>query len=187
MKLSEHFTKEELTYSDTAVKYKVANEPTEQQLKVLKHTCEYLLEPLRKLLNDNFVGTVYRGQPIKKVIIKITSGIRTKILNQTLKKEGYKPSETSQHCTGEAVDIQVILITEKDVRIYLSYLETYNLIKLWVKMGVLSVDQCIQEASYNSKKMLWEYWVHISHSAWGKTRDRKQFLIYKNGFYYKDY
>ena len=186
MKLSEHFTKEELTYSDTAVKYKVANEPTEQQLKVLKHTCEHLLEPLRKLLNDNFVGTVYRGQPIKKVIIKITSGIRTKILNQTLKKEGYKPSETSQHCTGEAIDIQVILITEKDVKIYLSYLETYNLIKLWVKMDVLSVDQCIQEASYNSKKMLWEYWVHISHSAWGKTRDRKQFLIYANGIYKND-
>ena len=108
------------------------------------------------------------------------------ILNQTLKKEGYKPSETSQHCTGEAVDIQVILITEKDVKIYLSYLETYNLIKLWVKMGVLSVDQCIQEASYNSKKMLWEYWVHISHSAWGKTRDRKQFLIYANGDYKND-
>lgn len=186
MKLSDNFTVEEFTYSETAIKYKVENKPTPQQLKVLKHTCEYLLEPLRKLLNDNFVGTVYKGVLIKKVIINITSGLRTKIVNQLLRKEGYNPSDTSQHCTGEAVDIQVILITENNVRIYLSYLETYNLIKLWVKMGVLSVDQCIQEASYNSKKMLWEYWVHISHSAWGRSRDRKQFKIYANGVYRND-
>lgn len=180
MKLSEHFTKEELIYSATAIKYKVVNEPTPQQLKVLKHTCEYLLEPLRKLLNDNFVGTVYRGQLIKKVIIKITSGLRTKTVNQLLRKEGYNPSDTSQHCTGEAVDIEVVLIGENNVRIVLYYIELYNLIKLWVRLGVLSVDQCIQEKSGGA------LWVHLSHSAWGRSRDRKQFKVYVNGIYKND-
>ena len=58
MRLSEHFTTEELLYSTTAIKYGVKNEATPQQLKVLKHTCIYLLEPLRKLLNNNFITSI---------------------------------------------------------------------------------------------------------------------------------
>ena len=181
MRLSEHFTKEELTYSATAIKYAVKNEPTPQQIKVLKHTCTYLLEPLRKLLNDNFVDTTYNKKTVKYVYINITSGLRTKTVNELLKKEGYKPSNTSQHCTGEAVDIQAVLVFKDGSKFILPYNETYLMVKLWVKMGVLSVDQCIQE------KQGAMFWVHLSHSAWGKSRDRKQFLKYDGINYINDF
>lgn len=181
MRLSEHFTKEELTYSATAIKYAVKNEPTPQQIKVLKHTCTYLLEPLRKLLNDNFVDTTYNKKTVKYVYINITSGLRTKTVNELLKKEGYKPSNTSQHCTGEAVDIQAVLVFKDGSKFILPYNETYLMVKLWVKMGILSVDQCIQE------KQGAMFWVHLSHSAWGKSRDRKQFLKYDGINYINDF
>lgn len=181
MQLTEHFTKEELLYSQTAIKYNVKNEPTPQQIKVLKHTCTYLLEPLRKLLNDNFVDTTYNKKTVKYVYINITSGLRTKTVNALLKKEGYHPSETSQHCTGEAVDIQAVLVFKDGSKFILPYTETYLMIKLWVKMGVLSVDQCIQE------KQGAMFWVHLSHSAWGKTKDRKQFLKFNGATYINDF
>lgn len=181
MQLSEHFTKEELLYSTTAIKYGVKNEATPQQLKVLKHTCIYLLEPLRKLLNNNFINTTYNKKTVKRVYISITSGLRTKIVNSLLKKEGYKPSDTSQHCTGEAVDIQVVLVFKDDLEVVLPYTQTYSLIKLWVKMGVLSVDQCIQEKQGS------QCWVHVSHSAWGKTKDRKHFLKFDGKNYINDF
>lgn len=181
MRLSEHFTKEELTYSATAIKYAVKNEPTPQQIKVLKHTCTYLLEPLRKLLNDNFVDTTYNKKTVKYVYINITSGLRTKTVNALLKKEGYHPSETSQHCTGEAVDIQAVLVFKDGSKFILPYNETYLMVKLWVKMGVLSVDQCIQEKQGS------QCWVHISHSAWGKTKDRKHFLKFDGKNYINDF
>lgn len=181
MHLSEHFTTEELLYSTTAIKYGVKNEATPQQLKVLKHTCLYLLEPLRKLLNNNFINTTYNKKTVKRVYISITSGLRTKIVNSLLKKEGYKPSDTSQHCTGEAVDIQVVLVFKDDLEVVLPYTQTYSLIKLWVKMGVLSVDQCIQEKQGS------QCWVHVSHSAWGKTKDRKHFLKFDGKNYINDF
>ena len=43
MRISEHFTIEELTYSDTAIKYKASNLPTEFHKKTLKHTCSKVL------------------------------------------------------------------------------------------------------------------------------------------------
>ena len=49
-----------------------------------------------------------------------------------------------------------------------------------VKEKKISVDQCIQEKSGNAQ------WVHISHSAWGKTRDRRQFLKYNGKSYLLD-
>lgn len=37
----------------------------------------------------------------------ITSGYRSEAYNESLRLKGYNPSKTSQHCTGEAVDINV--------------------------------------------------------------------------------
>lgn len=180
LKLSEHFNLQEFTYSDAAIKYNALNSPTNFHIKVLKHTCEYCLEKLRTLLNSKFVGTEYKNKMIVKVGIKITSGYRSQELNQLLKKEGYKPSKTSQHCTGEAADIEAILIFRDGSRAALPYNELYNLIKFWVRLGVLSVDQCIKEKQ-GSKT-----WVHISHSAWGASKDRKEFKIFNGVRYIPD-
>ena len=171
--LSEHFTLEELIHSDTAKAKGIDNSPTPLHKKILIHTCKYFLEPLRKLLNEKYKE--HRKRKVKKVIIKITSGYRGAKLNAAV--GGVK---TSQHCLGEAVDMEAIVIYVDDSQFTLPYTELYGNIKQWVKEGKISVDQCIQERSGNAK------WVHCSHSNAGKARDRKQFLKYKNGFYTKD-
>ena len=175
MKLSEHFTKEELTESSTAKKYGVKNEPTQIHLKTLIHTCQYFLEPLRTLFNKNY--KTYRNKEVKYLYINPTSGYRSKTVNQLLKKEGHNPSETSQHCTGEAVDFDVMIVYKDGTTYKLPYTTVYNDIKKWVKEKKISVDQLICEKSGNA------FWVHASYKAAGATVNRKQFLKYNNGKY----
>lgn len=87
IRLSPHFTLEEMTYSDTANRLKIHNIPNTQAVKNLGYLAHNLLEPLRE----------YLGKPIV-----ITSGYRGEILNR---KVG--GSKTSQHLYGQAVDIWV--------------------------------------------------------------------------------
>ena len=177
-KLSEHFTEEELTYSDTAIKYGASNKPSAIHRKTLKHTCEYFLEPLRKLLNEHFANKLIYNKLIKEVIIVISSCYRSKTVNNLLEQEGYHPSKRSQHCNGEAVDFEVVLIFSDGKRIGLSYQETYSLIKMWVKQNKLSVDQCLME---KQGKMVW---IHCSYKAAGASVNRKEFKKTTDGIHF---
>lgn len=168
--LTPHFTLEELIYSDTANKFKINNIPNDIYLKTLKHTCEYFLEPLRKLLNDKY--KIYSNKSVKQVIIKITSGYRCETLN---KKVG--GSTTSQHKTGEAVDFDVYLLFTDGSKFKLPYTEVYQTIKNFIKNKLITVDQLICERSNSAT------WVHASYSASGSTKNRNQFLLYINGKY----
>ena len=172
-KLSENFTLKELTYSDTAKAKGINNLPTEVHKKVLKHTCQFLLEPLRRLLNDKYKE--YKGKRVKNVALKITSGYRSVKLNTAV-----GGSSTSQHAKGEAVDCEATIVYIDGTRAVLPYTELYENIKMWVRAKRISVDQCIQERSGNA------VWVHISHSSWGASKDRKQFLKFNNGTYQID-
>ena len=165
MNLTEHFTLEEFTYSDTAKRLGINNEPPMVMIGTLKHTCQYLLEPLRALLNIKYVGRIINKKTVKSVILKITSGYRCEKLNS---KVGGK--ENSQHKTGEASDIEVIFIFTDGSKQVLNYMALFADIKQFVTDSLLSVDQCIQEKSGNS------VWVHISYSIMGATKNRKQFL-----------
>ena len=165
-KLSEHFTEEEFCYSDTAKALGIKNTPTTTHLNTMKHTCSYLLEPLRTLLCNEYKTTVY---------IKITSGYRSALLNSKLPGA----STTSRHLVGEAADIEAYYFKDGK-KIVIPYTTLYELIKKWVKEKKISVDQCIQETSGAAQ------WVHVSHSAWGKTRDRRQFLKYNGKAYTLD-
>lgn len=85
MKLSEHFTLSEFTFSQTAVRRGIDNTPNKDVVKNLTALCELILEPLRAAA----------GKPIR-----ISSGYRSPALNKAV-----KGSATSQHCFGEAVDL----------------------------------------------------------------------------------
>ena len=175
MQLSEHFTLEELIYSDTAKRYGINNTPPMVHEGALKHTCLYLLEPLRALLNVKYVGRLIGAKVITKVLIKITSGYRSEKLNT--KVGGAK---NSQHLSGEACDCEAVFIFTDGSKQVLNYMALFADIKQFCNDGLLAVDQCIQEKSGAA------VWVHVSHHPSGKTLDRRQFLKYNNGKYTLD-
>ena len=86
--LSPHFSLKEMTDSQTAVKYGIANIPPAEAVDNLRALCVHTLEPLREAL----------GLPII-----ITSGYRCKALNHLLVNHSVK----SQHMNGEAADFYV--------------------------------------------------------------------------------
>jgi len=94
MNLSEHFTLEELTHSDSALRNGWENNPNEQEIANLTRLAG-LLEQVRKEL----------GKPIH-----INSGFRCKQVNDSV---GSKDS--SQHRIGCAADIKIPEMTPKQV------------------------------------------------------------------------
>lgn len=86
--LSPHFSLKEMTDSQTAVRYGIANVPSEPEIENLRRLCQGTLEPLREAL---------------QLPVVITSGFRTKALNDKLAH----PSERSQHMQGQAADFYV--------------------------------------------------------------------------------
>ena len=146
MKLSEHLDLSEVTRSETAKRKGISNMPTPEHLENFKKLAENIFEPIRK----------HFGVPIH-----ISSGYRSKALNTAI-----GGSLTSQHCSGEAIDIDMDGssngVTNKMV---------FDFIK----------------ANLNFDQLIWEFgtkdapnWVHVSFETNGKQR--KQILTaFKNG------
>ncbi len=95
MNLSEHFTLEELTASETAARNGWDNSPNLNELSNLKRLAEFLEQ----------VKTVVGGKPIM-----INSAFRSKLVNDAV---GSKDS--SQHRIGCAADIRVPGMTPDEV------------------------------------------------------------------------
>ena len=178
-KLSEHFTLDEMLFSETAIARKIDNTPTPIHKKILIHTCQYLLEKIRTLLNEKYKE--YRGEKVKCVTLRVTSGYRSAKLNAAVGGQ-----VNSRHCKGEAADIEASVVYTNGKRVVIPYNELYEDIKAWVKSGKVSVDQCIMERAYDKVKKCWYYWVHVSHHSWGASKDRREFWHYNNGVYTKD-
>lgn len=83
--ISEHITLKEATFSNTAIRKGIKNDPNAEQLKNMEIVAEACFEPLRK----------WYGKPIK-----INSFFRCAELN-----EAVGGSATSQHCKGMAIDM----------------------------------------------------------------------------------
>ncbi|MFH1429110.1 MAG: D-Ala-D-Ala carboxypeptidase family metallohydrolase [Candidatus Margulisiibacteriota bacterium] len=94
MKITEHFTWEELTCSDTAVRKGIDNNPGEQEKENIEWLCKKILEPVR----------FHKGPVI------ITSGYRSPKVNSLI-----GGSATSQHCFGQAADIVVPAMTIEEL------------------------------------------------------------------------
>lgn len=88
MNLSDHFTLEELTFSQIALRRGLDNTPGDEQVDHLMRLCENILEPARALLGD---------RPII-----ISSGYRSKVLNKII-----GGAVDSVHPEGLAADITV--------------------------------------------------------------------------------
>jgi len=94
MKLSEHFTLEELTVSETAARKGLDNTPDNDALFDLKRLAAFL-ESIRETVDKP---------------IKINSAYRAPEVNASV-----GGSKTSQHCKGQAADIRVAGMTPDQV------------------------------------------------------------------------
>lgn len=120
MKLSDHFTLEELTYSDLAVRHAINNKPNGDVVVNLTRLAKFL-EKVRTLLNKP---------------ISINSAYRSPEVNNLL---GSKP--TSQHCIGCAADIRVAgmspnSIVEAIVKSNLEYDQVIREFDSWVHISI---------------------------------------------------
>jgi zinc D-Ala-D-Ala carboxypeptidase len=138
MQLSKHLSLAEVTRSESAKRNGINNQPTLAHLENFKLLAEKVFEPIREYF---------------KVPIHISSGYRSVALNKFI-----KGSATSQHCIGEAIDIDMdgTSITNAQVFKYIK--------------DNLNFDQLIWEFGTSSNPD----WVHVSYKSTGKQR--KQIL-----------
>ena len=140
MKLSEHLDLSEVTRSESAKRNGISNMPTEAHIANFKLLAENIFEPIR--------------QHFRCPII-ISSGYRSKELNAAI-----GGSATSEHCSGEAIDIDMDGtpngVTNKMVFDYIK--DNLNFNQLIYEFGDANNPD----------------WVHVSYESTGKQR--KQIL-----------
>jgi zinc D-Ala-D-Ala carboxypeptidase len=136
MKISDHITYAEAIHSQTAKRKGIDNTPNPNQIEAMKLLAEKVFEPLREWV----------GGPIK-----VNSFFRSPDLNTAI-----GGSKTSQHCKGQAIDID-------DVYGYKTNSEMYH----WVKEN-LSFDQMIWEFGTDTQPN----WVHVSYVSEENNRNR---------------
>jgi zinc D-Ala-D-Ala carboxypeptidase len=134
-RISKHITFKEATFSATAQRLGIKNQPTLEHLKAMITVAEKCFEPLRE----------WYGKPLR-----INSFYRGKDLNKAV-----KGSLTSQHCKGEAIDIDAGSIAEN------------KKIHDWIKDN-LEFTQLINEFGFQ--------WIHVSYDP---KNLKKQCLIIK--------
>ena len=135
-KISKHISYKEATHSNTATRRGIKNVPTEKHLTAMKALAKNVFEPVR----------VHFDKPIR-----VNSFFRSSALNKAI-----GGSTTSQHCKGEAIDIDATKgFTNKQI---------YNYIK-----NNLEYDQLIWEFGTDAEPD----WVHVSYRADGKNRKQQ--------------
>lgn len=147
--ISKHITLKEAISSPTAVRLGISNAPDKETLERMKKVAERCFEPLRE----------WYGKPIR-----INSFYRSQELNKAI-----GGSETSEHCFGEAIDIDAGADNKK-----LFY---------WI-VNNLDFSQCISEFGTND----FPEWIHISYTerkpnrnqVLRATKDKNGKTIYTN-------
>ena len=134
--ISKHVSYKEGVYSNTALRLGIDNTPNDEQLANMELVAEEVFEPLR----------LWIGGPIK-----INSFFRSPNLNTAI-----GGSKTSQHCKGQAMDID-------DTFGRATNAEMYHFIK-----DNLDFDQMIWEFGDDDNPA----WVHISYVSAQKNRNR---------------
>ena len=136
MKISDHITYAEAIHSQTAKRKGIDNTPNPAQVENMKIVAEKVFEPLRKWV----------GGPIK-----VNSFFRSPELNEAI-----GGSKTSQHCKGQAIDID-------DVYGRRSNAEMFTYIR-----EILDFDQLIWEFGTDMNPN----WIQVSYVSKEDNRNR---------------
>jgi hypothetical protein len=155
MNLSKDFTLQQLTRSHTAIRNGIDNTPNEEQVQNLVRLAENVLQPLRHYMRQQ---------------VNVTSGFRSAELNSLIggatKMMNGKKVGVSQHCHGEAADLDVPGRNAEMFRYIRANLE---------------FDQLIWEYGGDpTKKGTEPDWIHVSYRE-GKNRSQVLRCVKKNG------
>jgi hypothetical protein len=143
MQLSKHFTLEEMEKSSTGIRLGIKNKAGSGEIKNLGDICYEVLEPVR----------VKFDKPVT-----ITSGYRSPELSVAIGSKS-----TSQHCSGNAVDMEVLSVSNLEVA-------------LWIQ-NHCDFDQLILEYYTGEPN---SGWIHVSYKD---GSNRKQVLTFDGRSY----
>ena len=146
--VSRSFQFYELTRSDLAQRLRIGNAfASTRELRAAVNLCREVLQPLRDEFGRFSPNSVYRGQALERA----------------LKKKPASWNSTSQHCAGEAADVEI------------AGMATLELAR-WVERN-LKFDQLICEC-YDPRQGPNSGWVHVSLKAPGTGENRGELLSY---------
>ena len=134
--ISKHISDKEGVYSITSIRRGIDNTPNKKQLQNMQLLADEVFEPLR----------TWVGKPIK-----VNSFFRSPELNKAI-----GGSSKSQHCHGQAIDID-------DSYGHVTNAEMYEYIKEY-----LDFDQLIWEFGDDDNPN----WVHVSYVSQSENRNR---------------
>jgi zinc D-Ala-D-Ala carboxypeptidase len=143
MKLSKNFSLEEMEKSSTAIRLGIKNKAGAGEIKNLGDLCYEILEPVRAKFDKP---------------VTITSGYRSPELSEAIGSKS-----TSQHCTGNAVDMEVLSVSNLEVA-------------LWIE-NHCDFDQLILEYYTGEPN---SGWIHVSYKD---GSNRKQVLTFDGKSY----
>jgi hypothetical protein len=150
MKLSKNFTLQEFTKSQTALRLDIDNTPEGDHLEAAQALFENIVQKVREQFGPTIINSGYRGPKLNEAV---------------------GGSSKSQHCKGEAVDIECPGTSNYEVAKWIEY--------------NLDYDQLILE--FYTPGIPDSGWVHVSYNVNG---NRKQSLtamkengktVYKTG------
>lgn len=155
-RLSPNFDLSEFIKSEQSVRNNIKNKPTPEQILNLRALCINVLEPIYQhfnMPNDFIICSGFRGPELNKLV---------------------GGSIKSQHCTGQAVDFEIIGVPNSDLAKWISKNCEY--------------DQLIMEY-YNPEEGRNSGWIHASYVNTGRNRKENMTsirvgskTIYKTGF-----
>ncbi len=129
MQLTANFSLKELTSSDTATRKGLDNTPNETVTANLKTLCEQILQPIREHYGKS---------------VKVNSGYRSPEVNASV-----GGSKTSDHCKGQAADIEITGVANGDLAKYIA--ENFKFTQVILEFYTQGVPD--------------SGWVHVSYDA----------------------
>jgi hypothetical protein len=145
MQLSKNLSLAEMISSESAKRKNIINTPTVDHLSNMRKLALNIFQPIREHFNAP---------------INVSSGYRSLALNRAI-----GGAVTSQHCSGEAVDIDMDGSNTTNAQVF-----------NWIKDNLV-FDQLIWEFGNDNNPD----WVHVSYESTGKQRKQILKAIKKNG------
>lgn len=143
MKLSDNFYLSELVKSQTAVRKRISNVPSDEVIENLKSLVGNVLQPIRDHYN---------------MPVMISSGYRSPKLNKAI-----GGSSSSQHCFGQAADIEIPGLSNLELALFIQENLEYDQLILenytpkdpnsgWVHVSYVSSPNRKQSLTFDGKK-----------------------------------